>query len=45
MEILSTDVKPDHTYTSSGTFDVTLKVTNSYGCTNTLTKSDFVHIK
>ena len=41
---VSTDVKSDHTYTSSGTFDVTLKVTNSYGCTNTITESDLVHI-
>ncbi|HYJ62876.1 MAG TPA: PKD domain-containing protein, partial [Parafilimonas sp.] len=40
----STEAKSAHTYISSGTFDVTLKITNSYGCTNTLTKSDFVHI-
>ncbi len=41
---ISTDIKSDHIYTSAGTFDVTLKVTNSFGCTNALTKSDFVHI-
>lgn len=40
----STEVKPDYTYTSAGTFDITLKITNSYGCTSALTKSDFVHI-
>ncbi|MBV9960886.1 MAG: PKD domain-containing protein [Parafilimonas sp.] len=33
-----------HTYTSSGTFDITLKVTNSYGCYTALTKSDFIKI-
>ncbi len=42
---VSTDVKANHIYKSSGTFDVTLKVTNSYGCTNTITKSDLVHIE
>jgi gliding motility-associated-like protein len=42
---ISTDVKSDHIYTSSGTFDITLKITNSYGCTSALTKSDLVHIE
>ena len=44
MAIFQRMLKPDHVYTSSGTFDVTLKVTNSYGCTNAITKSDLVHI-
>jgi gliding motility-associated-like protein len=33
-----------HTYISSGTFDVTLKVTNSFGCYNAVTKSDLIQI-
>ena len=34
-----------HTYTSTGNFDVTLTITDSKGCTNTITKKDFVHIQ
>jgi len=30
----STDQNPVHTYTTGGTFDVVLTVTNSFGCTN-----------
>lgn len=41
---ISTDIKAEHIYTTPGTFDVTLKVTNSYGCTNALTNSDMVTI-
>ncbi len=41
---VSTDEKAEHVYTTSGTFDLTLKVTNSYGCTNAITKNDLVHI-
>ena len=33
-----------HTYTSAGVFDITLKVTNSYGCVTALTKSDLIKI-
>lgn len=41
---ISNDANPEHIYTSAGTFDITLKVTNSYGCTNALTKNDLIHI-
>jgi gliding motility-associated-like protein len=41
---IDTTVNVNHTYTSSGTFDITLKVTNSYGCYNALTKSDLIQI-
>src|SRR5690242_2940517 len=43
--VTSTTAKASHTYTVSGTFDVTLKVTNNYGCSNTLTQSDLIHIE
>ena len=36
---------PLHTYTSAGDFSVTLKVTNSYGCTKTFSKTKYIEIK
>jgi gliding motility-associated-like protein len=42
---LSTELHPSHTYTGTGIFDVTLKITNSYGCISGETKSDAVHIE
>ena len=41
---ISANQKASHIYTSSGTYDVTLKVTNTYGCTNASTQSDLIHI-
>ncbi|MEP6465349.1 MAG: PKD domain-containing protein [Parafilimonas sp.] len=41
---IDTTVNVNHTYTSAGTFDITLKVTNSFGCYNALTKSDLIQI-
>src|SRR5205085_6256953 len=35
---------PTHTYKAPGSFDVTLKITNSLGCYNAVTKSDLVNI-
>ncbi|MBS1509873.1 MAG: PKD domain-containing protein [Bacteroidetes bacterium] len=35
---------PSHTYTGSGNFNVTLRITNSNGCTKTLSKSQYVKI-
>jgi gliding motility-associated-like protein len=40
----STQQNPSHTYTTSGSFDVSLIVTNSNGCTDTLFKPGFVKI-
>ncbi|HEV7454967.1 MAG TPA: PKD domain-containing protein, partial [Candidatus Saccharimonadales bacterium] len=36
--------QPSHTYTTSGSYDVTLIVTNAAGCTDTLLKPGFVRI-
>lgn len=35
---------PSNTYTSKGAFNVTLSVTNSHGCVNSLTKNNYVSI-
>lgn len=40
----STAVSPTHTYTSSGTYSVTLVVSNSNGCTSTLTKANYITV-
>lgn len=36
--------QPSHVYTSSGSFNVSLKVTNSFGCTKTVTKNQYIKI-
>lgn len=40
----STDLNPSYTYSTYGTYDVTLIVTNADGCTDTITLSDYVSI-
>ena len=40
----STQQNPSHTYTSSGNFNVSLRITNSNGCVKTLTKLQYVQI-
>jgi gliding motility-associated-like protein len=42
--ISSTLQNPLHTYTGSGNYNVSLRVTNSAGCINVLTKSQYVKI-
>ncbi|MEO6452781.1 MAG: PKD domain-containing protein [Ginsengibacter sp.] len=39
----STDQSPQHMYTSSGIFDVTLQVKNSFGCTGTTSKTRLIN--
>lgn len=36
---------PSYTFNSPGMYDVSLKVTNSKGCTQTLTKSNYIDVK
>ena len=40
----SNQVNPTHTYTSSGNFNVSLQVTNSFGCIESLTQTNFIYI-
>jgi gliding motility-associated-like protein len=41
----SSNISPAHNYTSLGTYDVSLTVTNSFGCRDSVTKSQLVKIK
>lgn len=40
----STEQHPSHTYTGTGNYAVTLKVTSSNGCTKTFSKSQYIQI-
>ncbi len=42
---VSAQANPTHTYTTNGSFDVTLITTNAAGCTDTLIKSQYIHIQ
>jgi gliding motility-associated-like protein len=35
---------PSHTYTASGNFNVSLRVTNSFGCVTTVTKLQYIQV-
>lgn len=41
----STLQNPSHTYTAYGSFDVTLIVTNGFGCSDTIIQTDFIIIR
>ncbi len=41
---LSLSKNPVHTYTSSGTFDVTITVTSQHGCKNTVVYNDLITV-
>lgn len=40
----SIDQNPLHTYTGTGSYNVTLRVTNSHGCLTTISKSQYIDI-
>ena len=40
----STQQNPSHIYENSGNFNVTLQVTNSHGCTNTIARNQYIRI-
>jgi len=40
----STAQNPSHTYTQTGTYSVSLQVTNQYGCSNDTTYSNYINI-
>ncbi|MEO6452780.1 MAG: PKD domain-containing protein [Ginsengibacter sp.] len=42
--INATGANPQHIYKSQGSFNVSLRVTNSFGCTNSITKSQYIQI-
>jgi gliding motility-associated-like protein len=41
----STQQNPTHTYTANGQYNVTLRITTSFGCQNTITKTAFIRIE
>ncbi len=40
----STAQNPTHTYTTTGNFNVSLLATNSHGCVNSITRSNYINI-
>ncbi|MBS1729352.1 MAG: PKD domain-containing protein [Bacteroidetes bacterium] len=40
----ATVARPVHTYTSSGSFGVSLMVTSGYGCSKTITKNNYINL-
>lgn len=41
----STQQNPTHTYAANGQYNVTLRITTSFGCQNTITKNAFIRIE
>jgi gliding motility-associated-like protein len=41
---LSSEASPFHTYTASGSYTVTLKATNSFGCAKTVSKTQYIKV-
>ena len=42
--IFSTDQNPQHTYFTAGNFNVSLRITNSFGCITSLTNPQYIQI-
>lgn len=43
--VISTDQHPSHTYTSAGQFNISLRVRNSNGCEQTLTRTNYISLQ
>jgi gliding motility-associated-like protein len=41
---ITTTQNPNNTYTTPGNYNITLQVTNSFGCNNIITKSQYVRV-
>jgi len=41
---ISSEKNPSYTYLSAGVFDVSLKITNTFGCSSTITKDNLISI-
>ncbi len=41
---ISSALNPQHTYTAAGNFNVSLRITNSFGCVKTITKTQYIKI-
>lgn len=41
---VSTDQNPEHRYTSAGNYNVSLRIRNSYGCTQTITRTGYIQL-
>jgi gliding motility-associated-like protein len=41
---ISTERNPEHRYTSPGQFSVSLRIRNSYGCTQTITRTQYIQL-
>lgn len=41
---LSTQQNPTHTYNTGGNFNVSLRITNSSGCTRTVTRANYINV-
>jgi gliding motility-associated-like protein len=42
--VFSTDQNPQHTFFSAGNFNVSLRVTNNFGCINSITNPQYIQI-
>jgi gliding motility-associated-like protein len=41
---VSNDAAPSHTYTASGSYTITLKATNNFGCSKTISKVQYIKV-
>ncbi|NII23618.1 PKD domain-containing protein [Pseudoflavitalea sp. X16] len=41
---IATDPNPEHRYTAAGKYSVSLRIRNSYGCTQTITRTQYIQL-